>query len=92
MHETGIVRDLVRRVEQAAREAGARRVAGVTVRLGALCIFSPAHFRAHFVEEVRGTLADGAALAIETVEDVADPHAQDVMIRAIDLDMPEAAG
>ena len=92
MHETGLVRDLVRRVEQAARDAGARRVVGVTVRLGALCMFSPAHFRAHFVEEVRGTMADGATLAIETAQDVADPHAQDVMIRAIDLDLPEVPG
>ncbi len=33
MHETGIVRDLVRRIEQAAGEAGAERVAGVTVWL-----------------------------------------------------------
>lgn len=92
MHETGLVRDLVRRVEQAAREAGARRVVGVTVRLGALCMFSPAHFRDHFTQEVRGTMADGAALAIETAQDPADPHAQDVMIRAIDLDLPEVSG
>ena len=89
MHETGIVRNLVRRLEQVAREQRAERITGVTVRLGALCAFSPEHFRAHFEEDVRGTLAEGAALHIELSQDIADPHAQSVMIRGIDLDVPD---
>ena len=64
MHETGIVRDMVRRLEAVARDAGATRVAGVAVRLGALSQFSPEHFREHFDEEARGTVAEGAALSI----------------------------
>ena len=69
MHETGIVRDLVRRLEQAAHEAGAERVSGVEVWLGALSQFSPEHFREHFEDEARGTVAEGAALRIETSDD-----------------------
>ncbi len=89
MHETGIVRDLVRRVETAAKDAGATRVSGVEIRLGALSQFSPTHFREHFDEEARGTLAEGAALRIHSSDDIADPHAQDVMMESIDLEVPE---
>jgi hydrogenase nickel incorporation protein HypA/HybF len=66
MHEMGIVRDLVRRLEQAARDAGAERVSGAVVWLGALSNFSPQHFRIHFDAEARGTIAEGAVLKIET--------------------------
>ena len=89
MHETGIVRDLVRRLQAAAKDAGALRVSSVEVRLGALASFSPAHFREHFDEEVRGTLAAGATLRIRVSDDAGDPHAQDVMMETIDLEVPE---
>jgi hydrogenase nickel incorporation protein HypA/HybF len=92
MHETGIVRDLVRRLEQAAREAGAERVSGAAVWLGALSHFSPAHFREHFEEDARGTLAEGAALDIEISDDLAHPDAQHVMLRSIDLEVADEKG
>lgn len=89
MHETGIVRDLVRRLELAAQDAGAERVSAVSVSLGALSQFSPEHFREHFDEEVSGTCAEGAALSIELSQDADDPHAQHVMIRSIDLEVAD---
>lgn len=89
MHETGIVRDIVRRLEAAAKDAGAIRVCGLDIRLGALSQFSPAHFRAHFDDEARGTLAEGATLRIHLSDDAADPHAQDVMMESIDFEVPE---
>ncbi len=89
MHETGIVRNLVRRLETVAQEAGAERVSGVVVWLGALSQFSPEHFREHFDEEARGTLAERAALRIELSEDVEHPHAQNVMMQSVDLDVPD---
>jgi hydrogenase nickel incorporation protein HypA/HybF len=91
MHETGIVRDLVQRLLQAARDAGARRVSGVSVWLGALSQFSPRHFREHFDDEARGTVAEGAALHIEISDDVADSNAQHVVLRSVDLDVDEGA-
>ena len=89
MHETGIVRDLVRRLQAAAGNAGAIRVAGVSMRLGALSAFSPAHFQEHFEAEARGTLAEGAALQILVSDDVTDPQAQDVVLESIDLEIDE---
>ena len=89
MHETGIVRDLVRRVVGAARESGADRVVGVTVWLGALSQFSPEHFREHFDDEARDTLAAKARLSIEASTDFTHPDAQSVVIRGIELEVPD---
>lgn len=88
MHETGIVRDLVRRVESAAEDAGAIRVVGISVWLGALSQFSPAHFREHFDDEARGTLAQHAKLSIEVSDDPGDANALSVMIRDLELEVP----
>lgn len=91
MHETGIVRDLVRRVDQAAKRAGALRVTGITVWLGALSQFSAPHFREHFNEDAKGTLAEHAKLTIETSSDATDPNALHVMLRDIELEVEESA-
>ena len=89
MHETGIVRDLVARLQQAARDASAERVRGVCVWLGALSQFSPQHFREHFDDEARGTLAEGAELRIVASDDVTDSNALYVMLQSIELDVSE---
>lgn len=89
MHEKGIVRDLVRRLETLARDANAEAVPGVQVWLGALSQFSPEHFREHFEEEAHGSVAEGAALDILTSDDAGDPNALHVMILSVDLQVPE---
>ncbi len=89
MHETGIVRDVVHRLERAAMDAGAERVCSVEVWLGALSQFSPVHFREHFDEESRGTVAQGAVLQIVASEDIGHPDAQNVMIQSVELEIPE---
>ena len=89
MHETGIVRDLVHRLERQARDAGALRVSGVEVWLGALCQFSAAHFRAHFNDEALGTAVQGADLRIVVSEDIEHPRAQSVLIQSVDLEVPD---
>jgi hydrogenase nickel incorporation protein HypA/HybF len=87
MHESGIVKDLARRMEKAAADAGAKRISRAQVWLGALSQFSPEHFREHFVEEARGTLADGAVIEIEVSDDVLHPDAQHVVMQSIDLEV-----
>lgn len=87
MHETGLIHNLVHRLEAAAREAGAERVSGATVWLGALSQMSPAHFREHFDEEVRGTVAEGATLTIEVSDDPAASDAQSVVLRSVELEV-----
>jgi hydrogenase nickel incorporation protein HypA/HybF len=87
MHETGMVRDLVRRLERAAQENGGGRIAGAHVWLGALSHMSPDHFRAHFEEAARGTVAAEAMLTIEASEDPNHPRAQDVILESVDLEV-----
>lgn len=89
MHETGIVRDLVRHLEGLARDAGAEAVSGVQVWLGALSQFSPEHFRQHFDDAAGGTIAEGAAIDFLTSEDVGDPDALHVVIRSVDFEIPD---
>ena len=87
MHETGLIRDLVRRLEAAAYEAGAARVTGATVWLGALSEMSPEHFLEHFVEEVHGTVAEGATLTLDVSNDIQHSAAQSVMLQSVDLEV-----
>lgn len=89
MHEAATVRDLMRRLERAAQTAGAERVSRVAVWLGALSHFSARHFRDHFDDEARGTIAEGATLDIETSDDPTHPDAQHVVLRNIDLDVAD---
>jgi len=83
MHEFSLMANLLRKIERVARDNDARRVTSVTVRLGALSHISAEHFREHFVEGVRGTVADGASLEVETSDDTADPNAQEILLRRI---------
>jgi hydrogenase nickel incorporation protein HypA/HybF len=85
MHETALVRDIVRRIDDLARATNARRVTGAKVWLGALSHLSPEHFREHFAVEAGDTLAAGTVLDIEVSEDLDDPHAQQVRLESVDL-------
>jgi hydrogenase nickel incorporation protein HypA/HybF len=87
MHESGIIHSLVHRLEAAARDSGAERVCGATVWLGALSQMSADHFREHFAAEVRGTVAEGAALTIEVSDDPAAPNAQSVVLQSVELEV-----
>ena len=86
MHETALVRDVVRRIEDVARATGARRVTGAKVWLGALSHLSADHFREHYAIEAQGSIAAGASLAIKVSHDLGDPNAQNVRLESVDFD------
>jgi hydrogenase nickel incorporation protein HypA/HybF len=86
MHETALVRDIVRRIDELARATSARRVTGAKVWLGALSHLSAEHFREHFAVEARDTLAAEAVLDIEASDDPNDPQAQHVRLESVRLD------
>jgi hydrogenase nickel incorporation protein HypA/HybF len=81
------MRGLMTKLESLAREQHAGRVRGVRVWLGALSHFSAEHFREHFQEASRGTIAEDATLEIEVSADPGDPRAQDVILESIDLEV-----
>ena len=86
MHETALVRDVVRRIEDLAQATGARRITGAKIWLGALSHLSAEHFRGHYAVEAQDSIAASATLSIEVSSDLDHPHAQHVRLESIDLD------
>jgi hydrogenase nickel incorporation protein HypA/HybF len=79
--------DLMRTIESQARAEDARRVTRIRVRLGALSHFTPAHFREHFEDASRGTLAEGAEVVAELRADPTEAEAQGVVLESIDVEV-----
>jgi len=86
MHEASLMRSLMRKIDSLAAAEGASRVTTVRVWLGALSHMSAAHFQEHFEQASKATLAEGASLEIEEATDIADPDAQDLMLRSIEVE------
>ena len=85
MHEFSLMADLLRKIEQLAKEADADKVTAVTVKLGALSHITPDHFREHFQDAIVGTVAAGAKLDIRQCDDEHDPNAQDILLVSVDI-------
>lgn len=67
MHEIGIMTEALRMAVEAAEVAGARRISRVSLRVGALSGAVPEALTFAWEVVRRGTLAETADLAIETV-------------------------
>lgn len=85
MHEMSLINDLMRKILRVADEQGARRIVGLKVELGALSHLSASHFREHFEEAAAGTPAEGARLDIIEMTDIHDSHAQDILLRSVEV-------
>jgi hydrogenase nickel incorporation protein HypA/HybF len=86
MHEATLMKGLMRRIEQIARDQEAVRVVGVSVWLGALSHMSPEHFVEHFDEAAAGTIAEGARLNATASDDIRHVSAQDVLLESIEVE------
>lgn len=86
MHEASLMNDLMHRIASIADQESASRVTGIEVWLGALSHMSAEHFREHFDECARGSLAEGACLSIECSEDIHHPDAQTILLRSIEVE------
>ena len=87
MHEQALMRDVMRKIEEVARSGGAARVTGISVRLGSLSHFTPEHFREHFEDASRGTVAAGAEVEAEVRTDPTEDDAQGVRLESIDIEL-----
>jgi len=85
MHEFSLMADLLRKIEQLARDAEADKVTAVKGTLGALSHITPDRFSEHFWEAIVGTVADGATLDVEQSDDQDDPNAQDILLESVDI-------
>jgi hydrogenase nickel incorporation protein HypA/HybF len=86
MHEHSLTSGLIHTIDTLAREHGAKRAVAVNVVLGALCNISAEHFREHFVEAARDTVARDARLFIRTEDDIQDPNALHVMLESVEFE------
>lgn len=86
MHEQALMKDVMREIEEVALAGGAVRVTRIGVRLGALSHFSPEHFREHFVDVSRDTIAEGAEVDAVVEQDIADPRAGDVVLERVEVE------
>jgi hydrogenase nickel incorporation protein HypA/HybF len=86
MHEQALMTELMRKIESETEAAGGGRVTRVRVRLGALSHFTVEHFREHFEDASRGTVAEGAEVDAELRADPTEAEAQSVVLESIDLE------
>lgn len=89
MHEYGVMRNVVRMIEERSAPRGAERVAVVSVRVGALAAADPEHLQAHFFEAARGTIAEGAELRVKVGVDPFDINAQEIVLEGFEVDTLE---
>lgn len=86
MHETSLLKGLIRRIDAQAGVEGARRVIGVSVWLGALTDMTAEHFIEHFEHASAGTLAEGAHVEVTVSDDMLHPDAQQVLLQSLEVE------
>ncbi len=86
MHEEALLRDLRRALGELAGRQGSGRIVRARVWLGALSHVSEPRLREAWPGIVDGGPAHGCALEVETSDDMTDPLASAVVLRAVDVD------
>lgn len=86
MHESRVMRDLRRVVEETLAREGTGaplRVVKATIRIGALCPIEESHLREHWSDAFAGTGAEDCLLEVERSTDLHDPQAANLMLLAL---------
>ena len=86
MHEAALMKDLMKRIEEIAAREGSKRVTGLKVKLGALSHMTPEHFREHFEQVSRGTVAQGARVEAIQLNDIRDPKATQIELEKLEVE------
>ena len=88
MHERGLFRDLVRKIDSVASAEGATRVTRITVRLGPDLRLTQQHFEDHFEAETSGTAAEGAAVGFAPWPE-GDRPSDTILLESVEVALPE---
>jgi Zn finger protein HypA/HybF involved in hydrogenase expression len=86
MHEVSLIKDLVRRVDDLVLSQGGKRAKTIRLKVGARSHLSGEHLRCNFEKAAQHTYAAGARLEWETVADLHDPHARDILLESLDIE------
>ena len=87
MHEASLMNDLMHKIGTVVQEQSGKRAVAVQVKLGALSHFSIEHFREHFERAAQGTVAENANLEIDLSSDIQDPHAQEILLESVEVEL-----
>jgi Zn finger protein HypA/HybF involved in hydrogenase expression len=91
MHESGLISDLLQKVDTLAAAQQAQRIVAVQLQLGQFTAIQPEHLRDHFAWAAAGTRAAGARLDITQHGDPADPRAYALTLTGIEIEAPDPA-
>jgi hydrogenase nickel incorporation protein HypA/HybF len=91
MHERALLDDVMRKLTDVAAASSASRITRVSVRFGPLSHFTPEHFREHFVDAARGTLAEGADVDAELDPGLTGERAAGVVLADVEVELDEPA-
>jgi len=89
MHEEAMLRDVIRKAEEVAQQEGGGRVTRVRLWVGARSHLGGPELEERWADAVRGTPLDGARVEIENSRDRADPNAEHVILRSLDVESGE---
>lgn len=85
MNTLSPVHELLDRIEFIAMELHSRKITGVKVRLGALAQVSAERLHEHFTRAAQHTVAEGARLDIETMQDLTHPLAHRIVLENVEI-------
>lgn len=85
MHESSLMHQLLRIVEETAAREGGGRVTEVRVAVGPLAGLTIEHLQTHFALATRGTAAEGARLTFAEPPAMDDSDAAHVVVRRVIL-------
>jgi len=81
MNEQNVARSLIHQIETVARIQQVKKVLAVVIQVGARSHVSSDYLRDCFSRDSEGTIADGAWLVIDMMEDTTDPKAGEVVLK-----------
>ena len=85
MHESSLMIGLLKKITSIAVQQKATKIISVGIKLGALSNITADHFREHFVEAAKDSIAEGANLIIEESTDFMDQNAQDILVTEVEV-------
>lgn len=86
MHESGLIEDLISKVESVVRENAGRKVVAIEVSIGPLAAIEPEHLREHFKIASLGTVAEGAELRVRVSSDLSGQDPAGVLLESVEIE------
>ena len=84
MHEIGVVKQVVRTVEDFAKENGVDRIEEIVLDIGELSLVIPKYVEEIYPIETKGTILDGAKLIMNVVPGLAECDECDEIFNVIE--------